>query len=230
MIFWFVYYGLFRDSFHNGQSWGKRLCGLKVIELEGNRPCSRGASFTRNFPGLTLGFIAFFLPLFGWLLIFFFLILILVLGLLAAGGYYVYKFHLLEGEEFAVNLPLPLRGEKEATPSGDEKDTFIGAWYGKGEFDEEGYLKFNADGTLDLAAPSEGMWTTVEYRIEKEGGISYLEFYDSEFESWDRIGIIEQLGKDKLTLTEWDITIEMNRISDRQFQNVINDLTFEKIY
>ena len=67
---WFVYYGLFRDSFHNGQSWGKKLCGLKVIELEGNRPCSRGASFTRNFPGLTLGFIAFFLPLFGWLLIF----------------------------------------------------------------------------------------------------------------------------------------------------------------
>lgn len=67
---WFAYYGLLRDSFKNGQSWGKRLLGLRVIELEGNRPCSRGSSFTRNFLGLALAFVAVFLPLIGWTLFF----------------------------------------------------------------------------------------------------------------------------------------------------------------
>lgn len=66
---WFVYYGLLKDSFRNGQSWGKRLLGLKVIELEGYGTCSKGGSFTRNFPGLSLAFIAFFLPFIGWLLL-----------------------------------------------------------------------------------------------------------------------------------------------------------------
>ena len=66
---WFVYYGLLRDSFKNGQSWGKRLLGLKVVELEGKRACSRGASLTRNFPGLSLLIIAFFLPFVGWALL-----------------------------------------------------------------------------------------------------------------------------------------------------------------
>lgn len=66
---WFVYYGLLRDSFKNGQSWGKRLLGLKVLEIEGKRACSKGCSFTRNFPGLALIFIAFFLPFIGWALL-----------------------------------------------------------------------------------------------------------------------------------------------------------------
>ena len=63
---WFVCYGLLRDSLKNGQSWGKRLLGLRVVELEGNGPCSRGSSFTRNFLGLSLAFIAIFLPVIGW--------------------------------------------------------------------------------------------------------------------------------------------------------------------
>ena len=65
-FFWFAYYGLLRDSFKNGQSWGKRLLGLRVVELEGNRPCSKGCSFTRNFLGLSLAFIGVFLPFIGW--------------------------------------------------------------------------------------------------------------------------------------------------------------------
>jgi len=38
--------------------------------LESNRPCSRGSSFTRNFLGFSLFFVALFLPVIGWLLFF----------------------------------------------------------------------------------------------------------------------------------------------------------------
>lgn len=66
---WFLLYLLLRDSLKNGQSWGKRLFGLKVVSVETGRPCSRGGSFTRNFPGLSFTLIFCFIPLVGWLLL-----------------------------------------------------------------------------------------------------------------------------------------------------------------
>ena len=49
---WLVVYSLLRDSFGAGQSWGKRLLGLRVIEVESGAPCGRRASALRNLPGL----------------------------------------------------------------------------------------------------------------------------------------------------------------------------------
>ena len=49
---WLVFYSLFRDSFGAGQSWGKRLLGLRVIEVRSGAPCTRGGSAQRNLPGL----------------------------------------------------------------------------------------------------------------------------------------------------------------------------------
>ena len=124
-----------------------------------------------------------------------FLILILILGLLAAGGYYVYKFYLPEGEKISVNLPLPFMGEKDDRGDAGAYSP-VGAWYGKNQLSgEEGYLRFNADGTLDLASPAEGFWTTVEYRLQREGEISYLEFYDTILNNWERVAALEQPEK-----------------------------------
>ena len=163
--------------------------------------------------------------------LFFFTILILILVLLAAGGYYLYRFYLPEGEKLAARLPLPFLGGKEEQ-DGAGAYPLVGAWYGKSQFpEEEGYLRFNTDGTLNLASPAEGWWTTVEYRLQQEEEIFYLEVYNSTLEEWERVAVLEQVDKDTLFLTaEGETTIELRRISDQQFQKVINDLTFQEIF
>lgn len=45
---WSLFYFLLRDSFGAGQSWGKKICGLMVVNLDDNKPCSKGKSFVRN--------------------------------------------------------------------------------------------------------------------------------------------------------------------------------------
>ena len=45
---WSLFYFLFRDGFGEGQSWGKKICGLMVVNLDNNQPCDKGKSFLRN--------------------------------------------------------------------------------------------------------------------------------------------------------------------------------------
>ncbi len=45
---WAMLYTLLRDGFGKGQSPGKKLCGLMVVRLSDNRPCTKGNSFVRN--------------------------------------------------------------------------------------------------------------------------------------------------------------------------------------
>ncbi len=45
---WSLFYYLLRDGFGNGQSWGKKICGLMVVNLDNNMPCDKGKSFVRN--------------------------------------------------------------------------------------------------------------------------------------------------------------------------------------
>lgn len=45
---WSIIYFLFRDGFGNGQSWGKKMCGLMVVNLDDNMPCNKSKSFVRN--------------------------------------------------------------------------------------------------------------------------------------------------------------------------------------
>jgi len=58
-FFWFCFYSLLRDSFGKGQSWGKKICGLMVINLANHRPCDQKGSFDRNYLGFSL---ALFVP------------------------------------------------------------------------------------------------------------------------------------------------------------------------
>jgi uncharacterized RDD family membrane protein YckC len=47
-IGWALFYSLVRDGFGAGQSWGKKICGLMVINLNTNEPCNKVQSLVRN--------------------------------------------------------------------------------------------------------------------------------------------------------------------------------------
>ncbi len=61
-MLWFPFYYIAKDSFGCGQSWGKKICGLMVVRLSDNQPCSLQCSFLRNIL-MILFFIEFFVPL-----------------------------------------------------------------------------------------------------------------------------------------------------------------------
>ena len=45
---WALFYSLVRDGFGSGQSWGKKICGLMVVNLNTNEPCNKVQSLVRN--------------------------------------------------------------------------------------------------------------------------------------------------------------------------------------
>jgi uncharacterized RDD family membrane protein YckC len=45
---WAIFYSLVRDGFSAGQSWGKKICGLMVVNLNTNEPCTKIQSLVRN--------------------------------------------------------------------------------------------------------------------------------------------------------------------------------------
>ena len=47
-LLWGVYYALTRDGRPNGQSIGKKACGLMVVLLDDNKPCTKGKSALRQ--------------------------------------------------------------------------------------------------------------------------------------------------------------------------------------
>ncbi len=55
LIIAFLPYWLVKDAFKHGQSPGKKICGLMVVNLVDSKPCSTGKSIVRNiiFMGLT---------------------------------------------------------------------------------------------------------------------------------------------------------------------------------
>lgn len=52
---WSVLYFFFADGLHSGQSFGKRLMGMRVVQLDGKSPCSFGQAFVRKLPLAILG-------------------------------------------------------------------------------------------------------------------------------------------------------------------------------
>jgi uncharacterized RDD family membrane protein YckC len=59
---WFFFYSLFRDGLGGGQSLGKRLCGLRVIDLRTGRPCDATTAMKRNLLGLATVLITVLVP------------------------------------------------------------------------------------------------------------------------------------------------------------------------
>jgi uncharacterized RDD family membrane protein YckC len=48
-------YTLFADGLEGGQSWGKRMVGIRVVSMQTGAPCSFGQSFVRNLLLMILG-------------------------------------------------------------------------------------------------------------------------------------------------------------------------------
>ena len=48
-------YTLFADGLEGGQSWGKRMVGIRVVSMRTGAPCSFGQSFIRNLLLMILG-------------------------------------------------------------------------------------------------------------------------------------------------------------------------------
>lgn len=60
-IVYFLYI-LFADGMNEGQSWGKKIVGVRVIDMRTGEPCSYWQSFVRN--------IFYILGIFDWIFIF----------------------------------------------------------------------------------------------------------------------------------------------------------------
>ena len=54
-IAWAAFYYFFADGFTGGQSYGKRMLGMHVIDAKARTPCSFGQSFVRNLVLALLG-------------------------------------------------------------------------------------------------------------------------------------------------------------------------------
>jgi uncharacterized RDD family membrane protein YckC len=60
IFFWalfYIYYILFADGFKGGQSYGKRVAKICVIDATSGKPCNWAGSAMRNIPLLFLGMI-----------------------------------------------------------------------------------------------------------------------------------------------------------------------------
>lgn len=57
------------DSFFNGESIGKKILGIRVIDLEEGTPCTARQSFVRNIP-ILVPFLFSFLGSWGWIITF----------------------------------------------------------------------------------------------------------------------------------------------------------------
>lgn len=64
-----TFFAAFQDSFGNGQSYGKRIIGLRVIDDETGISCTTGSALLRNVP-FALAFVFAFIPVFWALALF----------------------------------------------------------------------------------------------------------------------------------------------------------------
>ncbi len=69
-FFWFCVYSIARDALPGGQSWGKRLFGLMVVNIKKEAPCSILDSLIRNSIGFVTILCAVFIPYCGFLFLF----------------------------------------------------------------------------------------------------------------------------------------------------------------
>jgi uncharacterized RDD family membrane protein YckC len=64
LIFPSIWYFFMKDSFGQGQSWGKSLMGVMVVVLSTDEPCNKPKAFIRVLVGFFLGIV----PYVGWLI------------------------------------------------------------------------------------------------------------------------------------------------------------------
>jgi len=105
----------------------------------------------------------------------------------------------------------------------------VGAWAGEYMGGIRGYVQFFEDGTMRQAFPDQGLWHSTSYRMEREEGNGrlFLYLYDPAGERWLKYAQVVYLHKEnKLIINHllWNVMYGMQRIEDREFQEVIDSL------
>lgn len=144
-------------------------------------------------------------------------IIILAVLLLFGVGFGLSYLYLFNGEG------LPVFGSESV--SGD----LIGSWKGSSGGNEV-YFQFLPNDMVNIAIPAEGYWFRTQFREVSVDNINYLELYHRNNAEWERNAEIVFSAADQLTMidTTQGIRIELERATDAEFRNVINDLDFER--
>ncbi|MDW7738636.1 MAG: hypothetical protein SCJ97_01075 [Bacillota bacterium] len=145
-----------------------------------------------------------------WVIPVIILVLLLVVG--AGAGYW---FLFRSGD-------VPSAG---GTVTGD----LVGSWKGTSA-DNEVYFQFLPNEMVNLAVPSEGYWFRTQYRLVSGEANTYLELYHRGLAEWERIAQVIFIDNEFVNIIDtWDgIEINLERVTDADFRNVINDLRFER--
>jgi hypothetical protein len=143
--------------------------------------------------------------------------LIIVIGLLlvlGAGAGYWFFLHDGDSASAGISADGNLVGE---------------AWKGV-TGDEEVYFQFLPNEMVNAAVPSEGYWFRTQYRVINVESGSQLELYHRGLAEWERAAELTFTDANTLIMTDLfaGIPIQLERISNDQFRNVINDLRFER--
>jgi len=123
-----------------------------------------------------------------------------------------------------------LMRDSGAPVAGDDLESaVVGSWKG-GDADNAIYFQFLPNEMVNVAVKEENYWFRTQYRIVKADTANYLEIYHRGLGEWERTAEIALSAEDTLVMTDtWDgIVIELQKITDPEFRDEINDLTFER--
>jgi hypothetical protein len=147
------------------------------------------------------------------------LVIILAVLLLFGAGFGLSYLFLFDGEG------LPALGGNGGSVSGD----LIGSWRGSSGGNEV-YFQFLPNDMVNIAVPAEGYWFRTQFREVTADTTNYLELYHRSNAEWERNAELVFRAADELTMidTGQGIRIELERTTDAEFRNIINDLSFER--
>jgi len=141
-------------------------------------------------------------------------IVIALLVMLGAGGAF-YWFFFAEPGETAADVV--------------DRDFLLGSWKG-GSGNNEVYFQFLPNDMVNVAVPPEDYWFRTQYRVVEAEQYSSLELYHGGEEEWERTAELTPGTEETFTMVDtWDnIIIDLERITDSEFRDVINELPFER--
>ncbi len=121
------------------------------------------------------------------------------------------------------------RGDGAPAAEGVAEGDVIGSWK-SAETSSDIYFQFLPNEMVNVAVPQEGYWFRTQYRLVEAETNSYLELYHRGLAEWERTAELTFTNEDTFTMTDaWDgIVINMERITDSEFRDEINELRFER--
>ncbi len=121
------------------------------------------------------------------------------------------------------------RGDGAPAAESVAEGDVIGSWKSD-DTSSDIYFQFLPNEMVNVAVPQEGYWFRTQYRLVEAETNSYLELYHRGLAEWERTAELTFTNEDAFTMTDaWDgIVVNMERITDSEFRDEINELRFER--